>query len=265
MNEVEDDLMSLIKSKEQIIFDVGCYRGNFTQNILKSKKTENKKFKFFLFDPNPNVKNYLKKLLENENIKYFQLALDNSNTIKKFTINRYFEPSGTSLNSAHKKDPMYNFSRKFFLRIFQPFKKLDDYEEIDVKTQTLDNFCSLNNIEKISLLKLDTDGTEYELLNGAKKLLSEGKIEIIYRKVKAGSMAYMMQMDAHITSRAIRFPMKYDVDWHIPHKHQCVPSDPETFRVRVKIRRPARHSLQFPGFQFQGQGGLKKVMLYTPK
>ncbi len=183
MNEIEDDLVKLIQSEEQIIFDVGCYRGNFTKNILQSKKAKNKEFKFFLFDPNPNVKNYLKLLLENENIKYFQLALDNSNTIKKFTINKYFEPSGSSLNSAHKKDPMYNFSRKFFMRIFQPFKKLDDYEEIDVQTQTLDNFCSLNNIEKISLLKLDTDGTEYEILNGAKKLLSEGKIEIIYTEI----------------------------------------------------------------------------------
>jgi len=183
MNEVENDLVALIKSKEKIIFDVGCYRGNFTENILKIKKSENQNYKFYLFDPNPNVKEYLKELLKNENIKYFELALDNSSTTKKFTINRYFEPSGSSLNSAHKKDSKYNSSRKLFMKIFQPFTKIEDYEEIDVQTQTVDNFCLLNNIEKINLLKLDTDGTEYELLNGAKKMLSEGKIEIIYTEI----------------------------------------------------------------------------------
>ena len=41
MNEVENDLVKLIKSKEKVIFDVGCYRGNFTENILKIKKNEN--------------------------------------------------------------------------------------------------------------------------------------------------------------------------------------------------------------------------------
>jgi len=183
MNEVENDLIKLIKSKEKVIFDVGCYRGNFTENILKIEKNENENYKFYLFDPNPNVKEYLKELLVNENIKYFELALDNSNTTKKFTINRYFEPSGSSLNSAHQKDHKYNFSRKLFMKIFQPFTKIEDYEQIDVQTQTLDNFCLSNDIEKIDLLKLDTDGTEYELLNGAKKMLSEGKIEIIYTEI----------------------------------------------------------------------------------
>ena len=183
MNENENDLVKLIKSKEKVIFDVGCYRGNFTENILKINKNENQNYKFYLFDPNPNVNEYLKELLVNENIKYFELALDNSNTIKKFTINRYFEPSGSSLNSAHKKDAKYNFSRKIFMKIFQPFTRIEDYEQINVQTQTLDNFCLSNNIEKISLLKLDTDGTEYELLNGAKKMLSEGKIDIIYTEI----------------------------------------------------------------------------------
>ena len=118
MNENENDLVKLIKSKEKVIFDVGCYRGNFTENILKINKNENQNYKFYLFDPNPNVNEYLKELLVNENIKYFELALDNSNTIKKFTINRYFEPSGSSLNSAHKKDAKYNFSRKICLISF---------------------------------------------------------------------------------------------------------------------------------------------------
>ena len=69
------------------------------------------------------------------------------------------------------------------MKLFQPFKKIQDYEEIEVQTQQIDNFCKLNNIERIDLLKLDTDGTEYEILLGAEKLLSEGKIGLIYTEI----------------------------------------------------------------------------------
>ena len=47
------------------------------------------------------------------------------------TINRYFEPSGSSLRSAHREDRLYNLSRKAFMKLFQPFKKIQDYEKID--------------------------------------------------------------------------------------------------------------------------------------
>jgi len=182
MNEVELDLIESSKTKNKVIFDVGCYRGFFTKNIL-SKELKNNKNKYYLFDPNPNVKKYIKKMLLDKRIKYFEIALDNTNTIKKFTINKYFEPSGSSLKSAHRKDKLYNFSRKFFLQIFQPFSKIEDYETIKVKTNTIDKICKLNNIKKIDILKLDTDGNEFEVLNGARKLLSEGKIEVIYTEI----------------------------------------------------------------------------------
>jgi len=195
MNEVENELLNLIKVKEKIIFDVGCFRGNFTQNLIKREEKNNNNSNYYLFDANPSVKNYLKDLLEKKKVKYFQLALDNTNTKKNFTINRYFEPSGSSLNSAHKKDPLYNFSRKAFMKIFQPFKKMQDYEEITVQTQTIDNFCSLNNIKNIDLLKLDTDGTEHEVLLGAESLLSQGKIGLIYTEISGFKKTFNIKVE----------------------------------------------------------------------
>ena len=118
MNEVEKELLNLIKVEEKIIFDVGCFRGNFTQNFIKCEEKNNNNSRYFLFDANPSVKNYLKDLLEKENVKYFQLALDNTNIQKNFTINRYFEPSGSSLNSAHKKDKnLENFCTPYSIRL----------------------------------------------------------------------------------------------------------------------------------------------------
>lgn len=184
MNEVEGELLQLSKIKNKVIFDVGCYRGNFTQNII-SKEPKNNNNKYYMFDPNPKVKKYIKEMLTDRKINYFELALDNTNKIKKFTINRYYEPSGSSLKSANKKDKLYNLSRKTFFKIFKPFSKIKGYELINVKTNTIDNVCRLNNIKKIDILKLDTDGNEYEVLIGAKKLLSKEKIGLIYTEISS--------------------------------------------------------------------------------
>ena len=37
MNEVELDLIESSKTKNKVIFDVGCYRGFFTKNLLSKE------------------------------------------------------------------------------------------------------------------------------------------------------------------------------------------------------------------------------------
>ena len=69
------------------------------------------------------------------------------------------------------------------MQLVQPFKKIKDYLEIDVQTQTLDYFCFSNNIKCIDLLKLDTEGNEFNVLKGAEKLLSENRIKVIYTEI----------------------------------------------------------------------------------
>lgn len=50
---------------------------------------------------------------------------------------------------------------------------------IQVKSQTLDNFCELNNISQIDFLKIDVEGAELLVFKGAIKMLQEHKINII--------------------------------------------------------------------------------------
>ena len=204
MNEVESELLHLSKKKNKIIFDVGCYRGFFTKNIL-SIEPHNNNNKYYLFDPNPKVKNYIKELTLNKNINYFELALDNSNQIKKFTINKFFEPSGSSLKSSHKKDKLYNLSRRIFFQLFQPFSKIQNYETIKVKTNTIDKICELNNIKEIDILKLDTDGNEFEVLMGAKKLLTKGKIKLIYTEISGFKKNFQQK-----SNKLINFLKRYN-------------------------------------------------------
>ena len=35
MNQVESEILKYLDKKDKIIFDVGCFRGTFTKNLIK--------------------------------------------------------------------------------------------------------------------------------------------------------------------------------------------------------------------------------------
>ena len=110
-----------------------------------------------MFDLNINVKEKLKSL--NFNFKFFNIAFDNEKKIKKLYLNTAFPASGTSLLPITANSKGYNFSRKIFF-----LKKKDIFSMVNVQTQTLDSFIEKNNIKKIDILKLDTEGNELNFL-----------------------------------------------------------------------------------------------------
>ena len=70
MNQVEDKIIHFLdKKRTKIIFDVGCFKGNFTKNFIKNDIKLGLKSYFYMFDPNPNVKKYIKSILSNQQIK----------------------------------------------------------------------------------------------------------------------------------------------------------------------------------------------------
>lgn len=189
MTNIEKEILGYIKNKRKIIFDVGCYKGYFTKGIISNDITRARKF-FYMFDANPNAKKYLFNLLKNKNIKYFNLAMHNTNGNKNFYINNYFEPSGSSLIPFYQKDFMWNSTRKFLMQLFKPFTQISGYTKINVQTQTMDNFCNKKRIKKIDLLKIDTEGNEYNVLKGAKSLLKKNRVLLIYVEISETKKNY---------------------------------------------------------------------------
>ena len=56
--------------------------------------------------------------------------------------------------------------------------RVDKSTTVDVVT--LDDFSSRHHIEYIHILKSDTQGYEYEVLKGAKRLMNENRIAMVY-------------------------------------------------------------------------------------
>ena len=157
---IAEKLNKYEKLDNVIVFDVGCYIGNFSRNL---KKKLNKNTKFYLFDANPE--------LNIVDFNYEQIAITDKKGIENFFINNFLPHSGSSLTDIHVKDKWWNFTRKI---ISGGIKK--NFTSIKVKTETLDNYCELNGIKNIDILKIDTEGSELNVLNGAKDILKTVKI-----------------------------------------------------------------------------------------
>tara|TARA_B100000767_G_scaffold234972_1_gene228023 strand:+ start:1044 stop:1805 length:762 start_codon:yes stop_codon:yes gene_type:complete len=186
MNNNEDKIYNQIKRKKnKIIFDVGSFKGKFTEKILKLDKNK-LNTKYYLFDPNPNGLSYIKELKKkNKGIQYNCIGLDNKIKKKVFHLNKFFEASGSSFQTILKNDRSWNSSRRKLLNIFNMFskKKLENFEKILVSTNTIDNFCKDKKIKMIDLLKIDAEGHEEFILKGSIKLLRENKINVVYVEV----------------------------------------------------------------------------------
>jgi FkbM family methyltransferase len=53
----------------------------------------------------------------------------------------------------------------------------------DVKVRTIDDYCRELTVDHIDLLKSDTQGFELEVLKGARRMLTEGRVRAIYLEI----------------------------------------------------------------------------------
>ena len=182
-NKLEKDISEIstkIKKKKITIYDIGCYTGSFSARLEEQLK---KKFKtkYYLFDPNLDVKNEVKK--RKFNYKFFSIAASNKEGTSKFNLNTQNSWSGSSLVSIQKNSKLFNFSRN--LISLNIGKKL--FKTIFVKTTTLDKFIKKKNTKVVDILKIDVEGAELKVLHGFSKNISNTKIvyvEVLDEKKK---------------------------------------------------------------------------------
>ena len=162
-SKIIPEIINQEPKKKLNIFDIGCFQGNFSRSLKKEIKNQ---ASFYLFDANPN--------LNIKDFNYEKLAFSNTTGLKKFYLNTFFPSSGSSLNTIHAKDKLWNFTRKFITGNLNK-----QFKSIEVITETLDNYCKRNNIKSIDVLKIDTEGSEIEVLQGAEIILNNTDIILV--------------------------------------------------------------------------------------
>ena len=164
-------------NKIDVLFDVGSHMGTYTDIVLKVYPD----CKSFLFEPQSKIFKKIEQKYSNiENIDVFNLAI--SDTEKKQNLNLNNHDLTASLLDF---DPKSNYL-KFKAKLYQTDINNMNYGTELVQTITLDKFIIDNNLEKIDLLKIDTEGNEFNVLKGLEKkinIVNNILIEIHHREL----------------------------------------------------------------------------------
>lgn len=158
MNNFSDLIINHLddKSSENLtVFDIGCFKGNFSRSLKHKIK---KDINFFLFDPNPNLKI--------KDFSYHKIAFSDKSGSEDYFLNNNFPSSGSSLKTVVKNDWLWNLTRRIITLKFS-----SGFSNFQVKTDTLDSFCKKNNVNKIDILKIDVECAELDVLAGGNDIL----------------------------------------------------------------------------------------------
>jgi FkbM family methyltransferase len=167
--------------KPGVVFDVGA---NIGQSVTKYRS-------FFpharihAFEPLPKA--YRQLLLAADaagNVVVNQSALHAAPGVKKFYSNR-----GGANQTSSFLPPATDVRHSF------PEHAFEVEQVLEVNVTTLDDYCAEHSIEHIDVLKMDTQGTELDILRGANRMLERRAItmayvEIVFAPVYAGNALY---------------------------------------------------------------------------
>jgi FkbM family methyltransferase len=149
---------NLGKIERPIMFDVGANVG--TYSLLLSKVFP--QAKIYAFEPNENT--------------FKQLVVNVDSSVKCVNAGMGSEEKNAKIFTF--ADDLTSTNASIYGEMFRSYKK-DDLVEIEIQLTTLDLFCEHEGIKEIDFLKIDTEGNEHNVLRGANKMLTEGKVKII--------------------------------------------------------------------------------------
>ena len=158
----EDKLIISELKNNSIIFDIGSNMGSFLK--ILSKKCKNINLSFHSFDP------------ISSNIEFQQSI--------KFSVKHRFQFNNIAISNFIGESEVYENSISSQSTIkeekFNIGKMVNKHK---VQTLTVDEYCRMNNIFFIDLLKIDAEGSDLDVLHSAKKLLEKSSINIIKMEI----------------------------------------------------------------------------------
>jgi FkbM family methyltransferase len=142
------------------LFDVGANQGNYARLFVDLSFAGD----IFCFEPHPVTFRKLDAALQGPSIQKFDIGL----SAEKGSFNIYDYQSQDGSEHA-----------SLFKNVIEEVHKGKAIEHL-VKVDTVDDFAASHEVGHIGLLKIDTEGNEFNVLMGARRMLSESRIDLLH-------------------------------------------------------------------------------------
>jgi FkbM family methyltransferase len=161
-----------IHEKTIIIFDVGANIGQYANMCLKQLNSITNDFDIYSFEPTSAAAEALRKHFHSSpRVHVYQLGLGNEPGEQSL----YFPWQTSSGASAHPDSAsLWNFSGELI--------------EERALFRTVDDFIDEHSLSGIHLLKIDVEGTELRVIEGARKAIKARIIKFIQFEISGGTM-----------------------------------------------------------------------------
>ncbi|XWK85975.1 MAG: FkbM family methyltransferase [Phormidium sp.] len=153
-------LKKYIKTEKPIFFDVGANIGDYAKEL----REEFPNATIYVFEPNANTFEKTQNNLANLDIYCFNFGMGNQAEKKK--IYSYARDKSSQHASIYKE-------------VLCDLHKAQSVVEIEIEITTIDKFCGDKDIKYIDFLKIDTEGNELEVIQGATQMILENRLGII--------------------------------------------------------------------------------------
>jgi len=192
------------KIKLEYFIDVGAFKGKYTDFILKIEKN----CKVIMIEPQEKYYNLLKeKYNNNSNIEIHKIGISDKITKKNLRINKHEITS--TFSSLNNKNRYLNLKAILFQSKLSDMTK----NEVSVELFPLSEIIKEESFKNISLLKIDTEGHEFEVLYGAQELLKkvrhiliEFHIDKIYEDYDSEKIHRFLVENNFVLIKKFKFP-----------------------------------------------------------
>lgn len=140
------------------IFDIGANIGLYSIELEKHINSAH----YYLFEPHPHIYRKLHhKLNDYQYMSLYNIGFSDQEEITELYVDE--DKTNFTLSSLNK----------------EVLREKSNIKSVNVNIQQLDSFIKTNDIEEVTLLKIDTEGNEYKILLGCSESLNKGLIKII--------------------------------------------------------------------------------------
>jgi FkbM family methyltransferase len=143
------------------VFDVGARIGDWSKAFIDYASGRGVEFAIHAFEPVPSSRQKLRENLANliapGQVRINDIALSNESTMVPIYV-----PHLTGGTSTLHPDGTVNYEQVF-----------------DVETSTVDRYCSENSIDRVDIIKIDTEGNDLRVIQGTTELLKNGGVGVV--------------------------------------------------------------------------------------
>ena len=206
LKRIKNFLKTNVFLEKPTIIDVGAHKGKLTRMFFDLYNDA----KIYCFEPNKKLIKIIKKNNNKKNLVACNYALGEK---KKNILIKINALDLTSSLSEINENSFYLKIKNLIL------KKKQNSKMQKITVLTLDQFCKMQKIKKIDLIKLDVEGYEYMVLLGAKKIIKNIKYIIIeiqkngmYKNYSSKKIELFLKKNNFSLIKEFKFPFMFFQD-----------------------------------------------------